>query len=207
MNNKNYKKGYVYIIISPNNRLYVGSTINIFNRISLYRNLHCKNQTKLYNSIKKYGWNNHEFKIVWQGNIKDMLYYENKLALKLNTLSKEHLNCKIPKAEDTFSMISEETREKMSKWQIGRKMSKEAKKKMSDAKIGKNRSKESVEKSAKAQRKPVLQYDLKGNFIKEWESASFVSRELKINKAHIGACCRKQRKTAGKFKWGFKNKI
>ena len=201
-----HKIGYVYIIISPTNRLYVGSTVDIVARKRLYKGLHCKPQRRLYHSLKKYGWENHEFIIIWKGDIKDMLYYETKVALKLNTLSKKHLNCKLPKLGDTFSLISEETRQKMSKWQIGRKMSIEAKKKMSDAKLGKKRLKESVEKSAKAQRKPVLQYDLYENFIKEWDSASLAGKTLKINIAHIGACCRKERKTIGNFKWEYKNK-
>ena len=77
---------------------------------------------------------------------------------------------------------------------------------MLDAKKGKNFMKENLEKAQEAIKKPVLQYNLSGKFIKEWESASQASENLKINKSHIGECCRKERKTAGRFKWEFKNK-
>ena len=109
---KEIKIGYVYIIISPTNRKYVGSTVNVNNRIRQYKTLNCKGQTKLYNSIKKHSWEKHYFKIIWSGNINNMYFYETKVALKLNTLSPENLNCKIPKLGDSFSFVSKETREK-----------------------------------------------------------------------------------------------
>lgn len=47
----------------------------------------------------------------------------------------------------------------------------------------------------------VLQYDMNGNFIKEWKSATDVEKELKINRMHIGSCINNNRKTAGGFIW------
>lgn len=52
--------------------------------------------------------------------------------------------------------------------------------------------------------KAILQYDLNGTFIKEWKSACEVERQLKISQANISACCRKVRKTTGKYIWRFK---
>lgn len=52
--------------------------------------------------------------------------------------------------------------------------------------------------------KIVLQYDLNGNFIKEWKSACEAERQLKISQANISACCRNVRKTTGKCIWRFK---
>lgn len=58
-------------------------------------------------------------------------------------------------------------------------------------------------------RKPIYQYDLEGNFIKEWDSIK--EANLFFNKpiyhTSIGACCNKRKKTAHKFIWEFKNKI
>lgn len=51
--------------------------------------------------------------------------------------------------------------------------------------------------------KKVLQYDLEGNFIKEWPSAKEVYRELNI--CHVTACCRGERKWAGEFIWKYEN--
>ncbi len=52
------------MITSPTGRLYVGSTINIERRISHYKCTLGKSQRKLYNSLKKYSWENHKFEII-----------------------------------------------------------------------------------------------------------------------------------------------
>jgi len=53
--------------------------------------------------------------------------------------------------------------------------------------------------------KKVLQYDLNNNFIKEFESISKASKILKIQRNSIKNCCQNKQKTAGKFKWKYKN--
>ncbi len=47
----------------------------------------------------------------------------------------------------------------------------------------------------------VNQYDLKGNFIKTWNTITEATLELKIN--NISACCRNQRDKAGGYKWKY----
>lgn len=57
-----------------------------------------------------------------------------------------------------------------------------------------------------SQAKPVLQYDLNGNFIREWPSLAKVYEELGIHKSDISDCCKGRKvKTAGGFVWKFKN--
>lgn len=51
----------------------------------------------------------------------------------------------------------------------------------------------------------VLQYDLQGNFIKEWDCITDCERELKINHSHISGCCRGRYKTAHGYKWKYKD--
>jgi hypothetical protein len=54
--------------------------------------------------------------------------------------------------------------------------------------------------------KPVLQYDLAGNFIKEWKSIKEASLHLKmLGRGHISDVASGKRKTAGGFIWKFKN--
>ena len=50
----------IYKITNPNNRIYIGQSWNIESRLYSYKNGRCKNQRKLLNSIKKYGWENHK---------------------------------------------------------------------------------------------------------------------------------------------------
>ncbi len=52
-------------------------------------------------------------------------------------------------------------------------------------------------------RKPIIQYDLNDNFLRQWESITKAQEELKI--LHISDVCNGKRKTAGGYKWGFKN--
>lgn len=54
--------------------------------------------------------------------------------------------------------------------------------------------------------KAILQYDLQGNFIKEFESACVASRETRICRSSINDCCRARKncKTAGNYIWKFK---
>ena len=53
--------------------------------------------------------------------------------------------------------------------------------------------------------KPVNQYDLNHNFIKEWPSAAEIARVLGLNKSHIGEVCRGKAKTCGGFIWKYKD--
>lgn len=51
--------------------------------------------------------------------------------------------------------------------------------------------------------KPVLQYDLEGNFIKEFPSANEVERSLGFNNGNISKCCRGKFKTMYGYYWKY----
>lgn len=51
--------------------------------------------------------------------------------------------------------------------------------------------------------KRVIQYDSKGNKIKEYSCIAEAVRETKINKTSIGKCCNNRQKTAGEYVWKF----
>ena len=55
---------------------------------------------------------------------------------------------------------------------------------------------------------PIIQLDRDGNLIKEWKSAFVAAKELNMfgSRRHICECCYGTRKTAGGFKWRFKEK-
>lgn len=52
--------------------------------------------------------------------------------------------------------------------------------------------------------KKVLQYDLNGNFIKEWESIVSISKTLHISSPSISNCCAGRIKKACGYIWKFK---
>ncbi len=53
--------------------------------------------------------------------------------------------------------------------------------------------------------KPVLQYDLDGNFIKEWSTAVEAAEALHLKSEYITATCRGHQKTYSNMKWRYKN--
>ncbi len=56
--------GYIYKIVNPSNKVYIGQTIDLYQRKIHYKKLHCSKQLYLYNSIIKHGWENHSFEII-----------------------------------------------------------------------------------------------------------------------------------------------
>ena len=54
------------------------------------------------------------------------------------------------------------------------------------------------------QAKSVIQYDLNGNKIKEYESIRKASQETKINAHNIIYCCKGQKPTACDYIWKYK---
>ena len=89
---------------------------------------------------------------------------------------------------------SDETKERISKSSMGR----------ISPNLGIPCSEEMKQKISEANSKVIIQYDRKGNFIKEWKSAAEAQRCLKINRSHIGECCLSKRKSAGGFIWKHK---
>jgi group I intron endonuclease len=144
----------IYKITSPTNKIYIGQSINIENRVLKYKLNDCKNQKILYSSLKKYGFDNHNFEIlcyceISELNDKERYYQDLYSAIGLNGL-----NCKLTTCKDRSGLLSEETKRKISTsnkgrvisdkeklrlktLNVGRKASEETKMKMSLSKVGK----------------------------------------------------------------------
>lgn len=55
----------IYKITSPSNKIYIGCSNNIYKRWNRYKNFQSlKNQHHIYNSLVKYGYDNHLFEII-----------------------------------------------------------------------------------------------------------------------------------------------
>lgn len=113
--------GYVYKIVNPKGKIYIGSTKNFAKRMNHYKTMLCKNQIKLYNSLLKYGFEKHIVFIIWEGPQEDMFKKEHELGIYYNVLSKDlGLNLVLPKGNEGIRVYSEETIEKMKKGQAKR---------------------------------------------------------------------------------------
>ena len=53
--------------------------------------------------------------------------------------------------------------------------------------------------------KKINQYDINGNFIKQWNNAIDIKNELNISKQSISYCCNNKTKTAGGYIWRYVN--
>lgn len=83
---------------------------------------------------------------------------------------------------------------------ITKKRHDEACKELSSQQEWKNNVSEAVKK---ANSKPINQYTLDGEFVKQWPSMHEIERELGIANCAISFCCNGKRKTAGGCKWAF----
>lgn len=95
-------------------------------------------------------------------------------------------------SEETKKKISEIKKEYFKNNDVynkGKLLDQEGRKKLSDASTSK---------------RPVFQYDLEGNFIKEYISIKEASLETGIKANHICRVCKEIRPTAGKFRWKYK---
>lgn len=101
----------------------------------------------------------------------------------------------------------------------GKHHTEESKQKMSEANKGKmsgenhpfygkhhtEETKQKISQARKGKRnKPILQYSLIGEFIREWESITQVNKELNIDNSSITKCCKEKQKSAYGYIWRYK---
>lgn len=141
----------IYKIISPNNRIYVGQSVNIEKRFKEYKsnNVKTKRQPKLWRSFEKYGVDNHIFQVIEICQYIELTEREGYYQDKYNSIN-EGLNCIRVSTNDNTGYVSDETKEKIRKSLTGFKQSKEQCEKKSKQMIGNkyrlNKPKEECEK-------------------------------------------------------------
>lgn len=106
----------VYKLTSPSGKVYVGSSKDIADRIKHYIYLDCKAQVKLYNSLKKYGFDGHKFEILEECPEEKLFERERYYGDLFNVVS-VGLNLSLPGYGEVKAIYSEATRIKKSKGQ------------------------------------------------------------------------------------------
>jgi len=104
----------IYKITSPKKKVYIGQSSDIEKRKNIYKKYRCKGQLKLYNSLKKYGFNNHKFDVLLECEISELNDKERYFQDLYSSIGKMGLNLKLTKATDRKCQISEETKLKIS---------------------------------------------------------------------------------------------
>lgn len=203
-------KGYIYKITSPSGKIYIGKTINIINRKSSYKGLHCKKQRILYNSLLKHGWENHSFEILLEGNYTndELSKFEIYYIILYNSFVKwNDFGMNLTLGGDGCPLIShsDETKKKISetkKNQTPTERQLNWYKNLVGRKI--NKSDEWIKNNGESIKKPIIQYSLNGQFIKEWSSAKDVELELGLSRKNISSNLREKSLSAFGFIWKYK---
>ena len=137
----------IYKITSPSKKIYIGQSRNIKKRWKEHRLTTKKHKSALVNSFLKYGVENHIFEVIEECLIESLNERERYWQEFYNVIdSKKGLNCLLVKTNTKNSIISIETRNKISKAGKGRKFTEEHKNKISIANKGKVYSEETKNK-------------------------------------------------------------
>jgi group I intron endonuclease len=199
----------IYKIVSPVGKIYIGQSIKIEQRFEYYVKLNCRQQIKLYNSLKKYTPENHLFEIVEECeeiylNSRERYWQEYYDVLTPT----KGLNLRYTEAEDRSGTLSAETRSRMSESKkgeknhmYGRTHSEETKKKISEYRKGKKHTEET---------KKLLSEQRIGS-TKTDKQKQAISDRQKISESntfrHTEECpyCKKQGQSPNMKRWHFEN--
>lgn len=224
------KNFHIYKITSPTGKIYIGKTTNINERIKFYKYSKCEKQPLICKSLKKYGFKNHNFEIIHEGS--NTLEEINKLEIhyifineSFNGNNKNGLNLTLGGDGGLGKKISEEHKKKIiefNKNRVYKKHTEETKKLISENRkktgstiahkeamkklIGRkiNKSEDWIKNNSESIKKPIIQFDMNNNFIKEWKSAKDVELELGFCRKNISANLRNKSKHAYQYVWKFK---
>lgn len=196
----------IYKITSPSGKIYIGQSVNIEERKKSYENLWCEKQSKIYLSIKKYGWDLHVFEI------QELLSREELDKREIHWISfynsvEKGLNL------TTGGKYYKASKEKLEKQSIkkgikhanhGKVASEETKLKMSNAQKGKKKPIGSDRSLCTGKATSVLQYDLSNNFIKEYKSISKAAKDTGVSTSGLVNALRKNQDIYRGYKWKYK---
>lgn len=146
----------IYRIISPSEKIYVGQSINIYDRFRYYHTNSKTNrkQIKLFRSFLKYGIDNHIFEIIEECSIEKLNERERYWQEYYDVLGKNGLNCVLT---TTLTKSGKQSKESILKrsdenhFLYGKTHTLESKEKMSISHKGKKLSLETKEKLSKIQ--------------------------------------------------------
>ena len=196
--------------------IYIGQTTNLSNRICAYRNLNNKDQKILFNSIKKYGWDSHEFTILGEYPIDNLNFQEIHFIKEYNsfhTYNSNGMNLTLGGDGNRGRKDTPETKLKRSLHHIGKKRTEETKEKISLSKKGKkqtidviNTRVDSMKKRFLERHGAILQYDKNTNvLLKEWiNTPAGIMKETGFDDSSIIKCLKNKRSHAFNFIWKYK---
>jgi group I intron endonuclease len=178
-----------------NNKLYVGSAINIKNRFKTHKRLLKNNKhfnNHLQSSYNKYGIDNFIYDIIEITSIDTLL--------KKECFWITELNANNPKYGYNKRLVVNSN--------LGIKLSEETKRKLSESHLGHKRSDDANKKIIESQYKVICQFDKDGRFIKKHRSLQDAAKSLNVTyTSSITLCLKKKIPTALGFTWCYEDEM
>lgn len=133
-------------------------------------------------------------------------------SINMNDLQVDHINGNrqdnrvenLRWTDGTGNMNNPITVEKIRITSTGRKQSKETIEKRVSKNVGKKRTEEQKRRISESKYKPIQQFSIDGELIKEWSSIKEITEQLGYSKGNICSCCNGNRKTAYGCIWKHK---
>ena len=195
---KNQIIGTIYCFINTNNgKLYIGKTVqaNYTRRFTSHKSRANKQEKfYFYRALNKYGWNTFLKVVLYQTQILDNTKENKKLLSDLLSEKEVYYISKYNTSDSRFGYNLTSGGEGTT----GFKFSEEQKQRMSETRSGENHwHYGKYGQGAEA----ILQFDLKFNLVKEWNSTTEIERELGFDRGNISKCCNNKIKAYKNFIW------
>lgn len=197
MENERYT---VYMHTVPNGRRYIGITCQQPER-RWRGGMHYDYNKRFFLVIVQYGWDNIKHEILYENLSKAEAKQKEIELIEEYKTNQEEYGYNMTSGGDGAPNCTKsiETREKLSKANKGKKHTEEARRKIGEA----HKELHLGGKSPSA--KKVLQYDLDGNFIKEWDSFMDIQRELGVSYQNVWKVCNGKTEKFLGYVWKYKN--
>jgi len=128
----------IYKITNPSDKIYIGQSVNIEKRINKYKLLDCKNQNRLYNSLLKYGFENHKIEVLCECEKHELNDKERYYQDLYSVINNKGLNCVLVNSNSKSGVISDDTKTALSNSMRGKSKSKNHCANISKSKTGIN---------------------------------------------------------------------
>lgn len=211
----------VYCHESPSGKRYVGITkTDVYKRWKNGKGYVANSYFQ--HAIDKYKWDNFKHYILFENLTKEQACNKEKELIKLWDLTNRNNGYNLDNGGISNGCRSDATKQKISKSvsgknnpNYGKTVSKETKEKIShslknngNSNKGKHFTQEHKDRIAKSLSKKLCQYNLSGDFIKEYNSTMDVERLLGFEHQCVGRVCNGKRKSAYGYIWKWSdNKI
>lgn len=182
-------EGVIYKYTSPSGKHYIGQTIDEKGRRQKFLNPNISYAgPKINQAREKYGVNNFEYEVIFK--VLSLVRAEvieilNQKEIQYIRMFDSYYNgYNSTKGGNNIYEVTEETKEKRSQ-----------------------SAKKYYETHESAVARPVLQYSIYGDFIKEWKSARAAALELNIEANHITIVCQGKRNQTHNFIWKYRDEF